>query len=85
MATDKLRPGGVEITVVCVVFIMGAALTMILRMWARKIKRVHLIWNDYLIIPALVRGFPQTDPSKLILLALLCHHRDRDIALGYVL
>ena len=63
-ATDKLKPGGVAIAVICIVFIIPATLAVILRVWARRIKRVHLVWNDYLIVAALVRGFSTKDLSK---------------------
>ena len=85
MATDKLRPGGVAIVVICIVFIIPATLAVILRVWARRIKQVHLVWNDYLIIAALVRGFLQMICPKLMVFAVLCNRRNRDFVLRYVL
>ena len=83
-ATDKLRPGGVAIVVICIIFIIPATLAVILRVWARRIQRVHLVWNDFLIIAALVRRFTQIICPKLMVLAVLCSHRDRDFVLRYV-
>ena len=80
-ATDKLRPGGVKIVIICIVFIIPASLAVILRVWARRIQRVHLVWNDYLIIAALVRGFTQIICPKLMAFAVLCSHRDGDFVL----
>ncbi|KAM0801784.1 hypothetical protein BDR22DRAFT_971982 [Usnea florida] len=59
-ATDKLRPGGVAIVVICIIFIIPATLAVILRVWARRIQRVHLVWNDYLIIAALFFAVTET-------------------------
>lgn len=59
-ATDRLRPGGVAILVICIIFLIPAALAVILRLWARRIKRVHLVLNDYLIIAALFFAITET-------------------------
>lgn len=67
-ATDRLRPGGVAILVICIIFLIPAALAVILRLWARRIKRVHLVLNDYLIIAALVKDLSQRICRKLMVL-----------------
>ena len=53
--TDRLSPGGTTIVIICVVFIIPAALAVGLRLWARRIKQVRLLANDYLVMAALVR------------------------------
>ena len=53
--TDKLRLGGIIIVVVCAVFVVAASLAVVLRLWARRIKRIRLSLNDYLAVAALVR------------------------------
>ena len=45
---------GIKLLVVVVVFLALAIVAVGLRIWARRIKRSKLQWNDYSIILALV-------------------------------
>ena len=52
--TTGISPRAVKLIVICVVFLPLAAIATCLRIWARRLKRVPLTLNDYLIIAALV-------------------------------
>lgn len=47
----------VQYAVVLCIFAVLASLIVILRFWARRVQKVELALNDYLMIPSLVRFY----------------------------
>ena len=58
-----LSPGARKLLVVAVICFVLAAVTVTLRLWARKIKGHRLCFNDYAILAALVGG-PAMKPKN---------------------
>ncbi|KAL8952039.1 MAG: hypothetical protein Q9222_002026 [Ikaeria aurantiellina] len=57
---EGVSPRAVKVIVISVVFLPFAALAIALRLWARRLKRMPLALNDYLIIAAMVFAIGET-------------------------
>ena len=53
-----VSPRSIKLVVICAVFLPLAVVATGLRLWARRLKRVSLSLNDYLIVAALVGASP---------------------------
>jgi hypothetical protein len=52
--TRGLSSQGITLIIICAVFLVPAVAAVGLRIWARRIQRVPLCFNDYAILLALV-------------------------------
>lgn len=52
--TSELSHEGIQVIAVCTIFSMLAAIAAGLRIWARRLQNVSLLFNDYFVLAAMV-------------------------------